>query len=327
MEQTNQNKKLRNEFLVVAAIAVIIVASAFCLWNKYAGEDKSSSVVSDLETAAPPKEKTAENAASEEKKNNQEKEAYPVNSSIELVAYRGQVFSAKVPRGWTVTDNESGIDVMDPSGNNTGASSAVAAGWFGESNPDDFIAFMANQVGLTNIKYLSVSGEGTIKDPLSGLDWVMKTKTFTCQNSRGVPLRIKASAGVMNGYGQYIALVTAFQTTPDKWNQWAPLLERVATSMVITNPQQAGGIDKIRLPSASDLANDSSPLMEAWEYRNNVQDRASHNFSDAIMGMDSDLVSPSTGQTYDLPLSSYDPTEGGYHNPDNYSEILVDPYQ
>lgn len=249
------------------------------------------------------------------------------NSSLKLIAYNGQVFSAKYPEGWKVTDNESGIEVVDPGDQLTGVSSTVAVGWFGESSPDQFIDFMAVQVGLKNIKYIEVSEEDSVTDPTSGLVWKMKTKTFTCINAAGNQLKIKASAGVMNGYGQYMALVTAFQTTPQKWGQWAPTLERIAETITITNPQMAGGAHRVRLPTATDLANDSSPLMEAWEYRNSVQDRASHEFSDAIMGVESDLVSSETGQNYTMPLSSYDPTEGGYHNPDNYSEILVDTYE
>ena len=250
-----------------------------------------------------------------------------VNSSLELVSYSGRVFSAKYPKGWKIFDNESGIEISDPQDPLTGATSAVAVGWFGESSPDQFIDLIASQVGLKNIKHLEESDGGSVADPASGLIWKMKTKTFTCQNSSGDNLKIKASAGVMNGYGQYIALLTAFQTVPEKWSQWAPMLERIAQTITITNPQMAGGAHRVRLPTAADLANDTSPLMEAWEYRNNVQDRASHNFSDAIMGVESDLVSPSTGRSYTLPLSAYDPTEGGYRNPDNHSEILVDAYE
>jgi hypothetical protein len=121
-------------------------------------------------------------------------------------------------------------------------------------------------------------------------------------------------------------MIIAFQTTPGKWGKWAPTLERVAQSITIINPAKAGGIDKVRLPTAADLANDSSPLMDSWNYRNKVQEKTSHEFSDAIMGQESDLRSPSTGQSYTLPLTSYDPTVGGYRNPNKPNEILVDPY-
>ncbi len=253
------------------------------------------------------------------------KQTKPGSFDYTLVAYKGQVFGAKIPKGWEVTDNESGIDIMDPKDHNTGAAGAVAVGWYGYQSPDGFISFMLQSIGAADVKYLNQSAEESIKDPTSGLVWKMKTKTFTFKKS-GKTIKAKASAGVLNGYGQFMGMTIAFQTTPGKWGTWAPTLERVAKSITIINPAQAGGIDKVRLPTAVDLSNDSSPLMDAWEYRNSVQEKTSHEFSDAIMGQESDLISPSTGQTYTLPLTSYDPTIGGYRNPDKPSETLTDPY-
>lgn len=243
-----------------------------------------------------------------------------------LVAHTGQVFGAKVPKGWNVIDNESGIDIIDNTDPNTGASGAVAVGWFGSQTPDGFIDFMLKAIGATDVSYENESAQEEIKDPTSGLTWVLKTKTFTFSNKGGQKIKAKASAGVLNGYGQFMGMITAFQTTPNKWSKWAPTLERIAKSITIINPSKAGGIDKVRLPTAADLANDSSPIMDSWEYRNKVGDRASHEFSDATMGQESDLYSPSTGTSYTRPLSDYDPTIGGYRNPDNSSEVLEDPY-
>ena len=254
--------------------------------------------------------------------NNQTKTTYPYT----LVAHTGQVFGAKVPQGWKVTDNESGIDILDPADPNTGAAGAVAVGWFGSQTPDGFIDFMLKAIGASNVSYENQSVQETIKDPNYGLNWVMKTKTFTFTNKTGQRIKAKASAGVLNGYGQFCGMIVAFQTTPDKWSKWAPTLERIAKSIMIINPSKAGGIDKVRLPTAADLSNDSSPIMESWEYRNRVGDWSSHEWSDAIMGQETDLYSPSTGQSYTRPLSDYDPTVDGYHNPDNFSEVLVDPY-
>ena len=259
---------------------------------------------------------------------NQQKETpSQENYPYTLTAYTGQVFGAKTPQGWTVTDNESGIDIMDPTDNNTGASGAVAVGWFGSQTPDGFIDFMLQAIGASSVNYESASAQEEITDLVYGLKWVMKTKIFTFTNKTGQKIKAKASAGVLNGYGQFCGMIIAFQTTPDKWSKWAPTLERIAQSIMIINPSKAGGIDKVRLPTAADLANDSSPIMESWEYRNRVQDRASHEFSDAIMGQETDLYSSSTGQNYTRPFSAYDPTVGGYRNPDNTSEILVDPYE
>src|SRR4030042_4292084 len=59
----------------------------------------------------------------------------PQSFPYTLVAYKGTVFGAKVPQGWSITDNESGIDVMDPADNSTGAVGAVAVGWYGYQTP------------------------------------------------------------------------------------------------------------------------------------------------------------------------------------------------
>jgi len=250
-----------------------------------------------------------------------------VNSSLKLAAYNGQIFSAKVPEGWKVDESISGINIVNPEDSNIGVALIAVSGWPGKSSPDAFIEKIAGMGGLTGISYISQSEEGEITDPSApGYVWKEKTKIFTCKKDK-ISLKIKADAGVINGQGQYVGVFKGFQATPDQWDKWAPLLERVALSAIITNPSKVGGADMVKLTTAAELENDSSPLMEAWEYRNNVQDRASHNFSDAIMGVESDLVSPSTGRSYTLPLSAYDPTEGGYHNPNNYSEILVDSYK
>jgi hypothetical protein len=270
---------------------------------------------------------TSTTAETEKSQQGQAEKEKPKTYPYTLVPHRGTVFGAKIPKGWKVTENESGIDILNPKDHDTGAAGAVAVGWFGKATPDSFIQFMLEAIGAREIKYLNSSKQETVQDPYTGLSWVMRTKTFTFTSTSGRKIKAKASAGVLNGYGQFSGMIIAFQTTSDKWGKWAPTLERIAQSIVIINPSRAGGIDQVQLPTAVDLANDSSPLMEAWEYRSQVQEKTSHEFSDAIMGQESGLYSPSTGQNYTLPLNNYDPTAGGYHNPDNYSEILRDRYK
>lgn len=306
--KTSTKKKT---FLIIICIAVGVLLLAGISYGAYQAIKLSQKPATPKDQNGPKKDN--------EKDTDQE--------LIDLEAYKGNVWAAKIPQGWEVNETESGIDIYDPNDEmRTGVSSVAAIGWFGESSPDKFIAWALNQLGASNTNYLTESSEEIINEPLSGLPWTMKTKIFTFTDSRDRDIKAKAAAGVLNGYGQYIALMSAFQTTPDKWGKWALILERVAQSIVIINPSKVGGIDKVRLPTAADLANDSSPLMEAWEYRNQVGEKTSHEWSDAMLGQERDLVSPSTGQTYDRPLSAYDPTIGGYRNPDNSSEILHDPY-
>ena len=306
-----KNKRL---FLIICGVIILIFGLGI---GGYFGYKKYFSTQASKENIAKDNQKN-------EEAENKTIEAPPAYT---LVGYTGQVFGAKVPKGWTVTDNESGIDIMDNTDSSTGAAGIVAVGWFGTQTPDGFINFMLEAIGAKDIAYENESAQEEIIDPNSSLKWQMKTKTFTFTNKDSQKIKAKASAGVLNGYGQFMGMITAFQTTPDKWAKWAPTLERIAKSITIINPSKAGGIDKVRLPTAADLANDSSPIMEAWEYRNKVGDWSSHEFSDAIMGQETDLYSPSTGTNYTRPLSAYDPTIGGYRNPDNSSEILVDPYE
>lgn len=328
--------------LLVIAVGIILAVSGGFLYNKKVTENKPVSPetpgqtlppkIATPEVISPKPSATSTNLPLLENKITPPAplvSSPPVTSApaYTLVAYTGQVFGAKVPRGWNVSSNQSGIEIVDPTDADTGASGIVAVGWFGSQTPDGFIDLLLKSIGATNVITESESATETISYPQSAnLKWVMKTKTFTFQKD-GKNIKAKASAGVLNGYGQYVALMTAFQTVPAKWSQWAPTLERIAQTITIINSSMAGGANTVRLPSAADLANNDSPLMDAWNYRNKVQEKTSHEFSDAIMGQETDLISPSTGRTFTLPLNAYDPTKGGYHNPDRFDEILIDPYQ
>ena len=307
--------------LVVSGIIVLVLFIGVASFYAYDSYTKNQELKEDQNSEENTVTKNPENDDS----NIDPKTEDEVVSPYTLIGYTGDVFGAKVPEGWSVSDNESGIEVTDPNDPSTGSSGMVAVGWYGYQTPDGFIDYMLQAIGAQSISYVNESDQEEIVDSATGLTWQMKSKTFTFTKD-GKSLKAKASAGVLNGYGQFMGMLVAFQTTPDKWAAWAPTLERIATSVTIINPQKAGGIDKVKLPTAADLKNDSSPLMESWEYRNKVDERASHEWSDAIMGQETDLYSPSTNQKYTRPLSDYDPTIGGYRNPDNLSETLIDSY-
>jgi hypothetical protein len=328
ISKNNKYKMNRNITIAVAIVVLILLISADVIVGKYYLVVKETKEFPET-IGAKGQENIDQSPLASDLKKEDKKPNNPdqANSSIRLVAYNGQIFSAKVPEGWKVDESISGINIISPEDSNVGVFLIAASGWPGKSSPDAFIEKIASLGSLRDIKYLEESEKKKIINPAApGYVWEEKSKIFTCKKDQS-SLKIKSIAGVINGTGQYVAVVQGFQTTLEKWGEWAPLLERVASSVIISNPSKVGGADTVRLPSAKDLANDSSPLMDAWNYRNQVQDKASHDFSDAIMGVESDLVSPSTGRGYTMPLSNYDPTEGGYHNPDNYSEILVDSYK
>ncbi len=243
-----------------------------------------------------------------------------------LKPYQGDVYAIKKPGNWKATDNLNAIEASDPDDPLTGVSGSIIMGAFGTQSPEGHIQSVLSSIGATDVTYEHTSNEERVRERWTGLIWVVKTRIFTFTDASGNRVKAKAVAGVLQGAGQYVAMVSAFQTTPAKWNKWAPTLERIMQTIQITDGSRVAGHDKVRLPTAADVKSDSSPLMESWEYKNRSESRTNQDYSDAILGQESGLQSPSTGKDYTLPLSSYDPTEGGYRNPDNPTEILTDVY-
>lgn len=259
-------------------------------------------------------------------KETENKTIQPEVADYTLEPYRGTVYAMKKPGNWKVTDNLSAIETSDPSDPLTGVSGTVVVGAFGQQTPEGHIKQVLELIGASNVVVEHSSDTERVKERWTGLTWVIRTQTFTFTDASGNRVKAKASAGVLQGSGQYVAMISAFQTTPEKWNKWAPALERMMQTIQIIDGKRVGGYDKVRLPSAADLKSDSSPLMDSWEYRNRSGDRSSQGYSDATLGQESGLTSSSSGNSYTLPLSDYDPGAGGYHNPDNPSEILQDKY-
>lgn len=243
-----------------------------------------------------------------------------------LTPYRGSIYGIKKPADWKVVDNLSAIETSDPADPLTGVSGSIVLGAFGAQTPAGHLQYVLDSIGATNVAYLQRSQEERVQERFTGLTWVIKTQVFTFTDVNGNQVKAKASAGVLQGTDQYVAMITAFQTTPAKWDKWAPALERIMQTIQIIDGSRVGGIDKVRLPTAADVKSDSSPLMDSWKYRNASGDRNSQGYSDATLGQESGLTSPSTSTEYTLPLSSYDPTIAGYRNPDNTSEILQDTF-
>jgi hypothetical protein len=322
--------KIKNKNAIIAIVVAVLLVLIIIIAGRYIFLSKKKKELSESATITS-QENSNQLPVSEFKGGDKNRgNDNQIDSAIRMTAHRGEIFSAKVPDGWKVDENISGINIWNPSDENIAAFLIAVPQAPGRSSPDAFLNTVIGWEGLSDVNLVSQSEERktTIPQspPLSDFVWKEKSRTFTCTKESN-PLKIKSVAGVVNIYGYFSATVQGFKTPLDEWGKWAPLLERIASSIIITNPLKVGGKDKVILPSAKNLANDSSPIMEVWNYRNQVEDRASHEFSDAILGVETDLVSPSTGRTYRMPLSSYDPTKGGYHNPDNYSEILEDFYK
>ena len=89
--------------------------------------------------------------------------------------------------------------------------------------------------------------------------------------------------------------------------------------MKVTNPELVAGTEMILVPRNNPL--DNPALIKSWEAKGLSQDRISQATREGTMGYER-LKSPASGRLYDLPLETYDSAKGGYHHPEDPSEIL-----
>ena len=219
-----------------------------------------------------------------------------------------------LPEGWHVSGvTFRGIDLsLDAV---TGVSFAYLTNGIGTVTTDQWIDFVFQGVGYTDIKYLAEQPLGQQSDAM-GMGWQMVAKeyeaTFKGTRVRGVATGAVSNIGFGYGYGSYSGMISLRQSTVSKWDEFSAITAAIQESIKITDAK-AG--QSLILPKNNPL--DSSSVMGSWEYRNQVQDRASAKWSEAVMGYEN-VHSPTTGQTYQAPLNSWNATGSdgaGYYRP------------
>jgi len=124
----------------------------------------------------------------------------------------------------------------------------------------------------------------------------------------------------------YTGMTTSYGITyfvyswKEKWETEKNLLTAIQQKIGIS-------ITKLAQPSTSYAALpknnplDNSSTLSSWEYKNRVDDRLSAVRQESMMGYQ--RGADSSGNTYDMPLNTYDSTISGYRNPNNPSETLT----
>lgn len=215
-------------------------------------------------------------------------------------------YSYLLPDGWYVSPgnvNANALVILKD--DFTGASFSYLTGGVGNQTPDGYIDLLAESSGYTELTYTGEQELGSTTDSL-GYTWEMKAKEYTAKHN-GQPIRGIVTAAIANidygfGYGSYSAMANVRQAKASEWDQYAAITAVVQESIQITNSTPG---KSVTLPKNNPA--DSSSVMSSWEYKNQVDDRLSAKRSEAIGGYES-VRSPSTGQTYDAPYNSYNPT-------------------
>ena len=211
-------------------------------------------------------------------------------------------------------ETTNGVDLSAPHGK-TLVSSALLVGSFGRMTPRHFTGATLQKV---NPSAQIVSSRQLPNQPGIMAPWQVEEFSISA-TAGGVPIRMQATVGVSEAFGRYSATITLVQAPAASWEREKTWLPAVAQSIVVTNPRQVAGQDKVRLPRNNPL--DNSGLIESWRQKGLSEDRISQARREGTMGY-TRLEDPSTGRKYNMPLEAYDGTVGGYRNPMRPTELL-----
>lgn len=224
----------------------------------------------------------------------------------------GSYFSYVLPPGWKVAgETQNGIDISAPQDAGS-VDFGYLVGGVGTTSAEQVRDFVMGATGITGLEYSTSQDLGEVTDQL-GTQWQLQATEFEglFQGSdvHGV---ITVAAG-NTGYGSYSTMSSIRIAKKSDWDGLAAALALVQDSIKISSTSNPGA--GVSLPANQPL---DDPLTGSYEYRNQVEDRLSQDWQEAIMGYEN-VESPTTGDQYQAPLNSYDPA--GSDGPGYYREL------
>lgn len=238
-----------------------------------------------------------------------------------LVVKQGNYFRASMPANWHWTENANAVEMAAPDGV-TGSSFSIAVGMFGQATPYSYLMMTLQSLDYADTRVISwqdLPSQSAFLNFVWQIGFAELSYTY-----QGQPVHAATTIGIIQGAGQYVAVIMAGQAPVEKWDESRHWLLRVAHSVTITNPRQVAGVDRMSLPGNIPHDYIYGEYNSAWESRGLTEDRLSQARREGMMGYEL-FQSPTTGEQFEMPLEAYDPTIGGYRNPNRPEEILVRP--
>lgn len=307
------------ERLVLGAAGLLLVAGIAGLW----GSDSSSPVDSTSSGAL-----TGTNSPVTDGSMPQHASGHAATTPLSTMTIpkrpvlkdrQGRAFAYSVPTGWQVTETTNGVDIAAPDGI-TGVSASILVGGFGQPTPRQYLVQILRATGQADARFLSVKTIPPRPGPM-GLQWRgIQAEIQSAQ--RGRAIHIQATSQILQGAGQYVAIVTGAQGPLAKWPTLKTWLPHVRDSIRITNGALITGSMRNALPRGIDADDIYGEYNRAWEARQLPEDQISQARREATMGY-SRQIDPNTDKVWDMPLEDYDPTVQGYRNPDHPHQVLV----
>lgn len=223
----------------------------------------------------------------------------------DLVSKSDGSFSFTAPSDWTSNVSSSGESTGLTLDASTGDASVAFLYNVGRYGVVDTEEFARNSMLITYGIDATLSNKQTVDDA----DTYEFFGTFQGKSVQGATtVRIDP---YQTFFAQYLGVQIA---NTDKWSKYAPTLNTIQESIRLTESgQQLSNLPALPNYNTETLFGDS--VISSQKYKEEVEDKSAENWSDAMRGYRT-MESPSTGDTYDVPLNSYNPTGpngGGYY--------------
>jgi len=217
-----------------------------------------------------------------------------------VVQRRDQMFSFVAPSSWSSTvqqgDSNSQITLVAPE--NDAALVFIFSLFRYQPDEQLLVRTLLQSFGISAAPQRSST-------PIQGGSLFEFSGVINGQNGRGtIAIRI---VPYLTFFANYVTIATA---TNAMWDRAESTLGKIAASATVTD----ASANLQQLPPLPNLSIENvfgSTFTQSTAYRRAVEDRASENWAEAMRGYIT-VESPSTGDRWDVPLNSYNPSGGGY---------------
>ncbi|MBI1883079.1 MAG: hypothetical protein HYS08_02605 [Chlamydiae bacterium] len=238
-----------------------------------------------------------------------------------LKLYQGNAFQVYYPDGWQVSETLNGIDVKDPQ-DETAVSIGLSIYLPGNPDPFQFMDFALRNLGdkLQNSVILDQKSYADMTDAI-GQTWRMGGRIME-YDWQGRRLRAAMTSGILRQMVSFSGVMSIRQAPLERWESVSSLLEAIEKSFQVLHPELLGGGVKGMVLPANHPA-DTSSVMESWEAKTQSNDLVGEKWGEYMQG-GGYRDSEKTGQAVWVTPQDYDPTRGGYVNPQDPTDIILE---
>jgi hypothetical protein len=230
---------------------------------------------------------------------------------------QGQYFRWSAPDGWKSNETTNGVDIASPDGHLM-ATSCLVPGATGQSTPRAFVETFLPKAGAQNLNIVQI--QDLPDQNINGMPTKISQMEITYTDSAGAQYHGLCTCAIAQDQNAYNAFLQGSGAAAAQWDQVKTWLPAVAGSVQITNPAQVAMRDRLVMPTNRPLYDQS--VMAAWNKRAAAQANNGRRFEETTLGYQR-MKDPATGQMYDMPFEAYNQARGGYVNPANPSQLLV----